>query len=188
MGNNVKFVLLRPNSTHLCQPLDLAFLSPLKNSWRKVLHDRKMERKGPIHRDYFSVLLKQTLDNINNIILDNMMAESAASGLYALDVNRVLTRLPEEPEENGFVVVNYVYDKGSKRDTVKVHMGKIISATSDRKLFAIRFMRNYKVDIYHFPEIDDVDDATSPWMRSRGLLSQSTFIAIVTNSCWIEDP
>ncbi|XP_049787110.1 uncharacterized protein LOC126190695 [Schistocerca cancellata] len=35
--NNIRFVLLPPNSTHLCQPLDAAYFRPLKRSWRKVL-------------------------------------------------------------------------------------------------------------------------------------------------------
>ncbi|KAG5889868.1 hypothetical protein JTB14_018915 [Gonioctena quinquepunctata] len=44
-----------------------------------------MKRKGPIRKDYFPVLLKHTLQNMN------------ASGLYPLEVNHVLSHLPEEP-------------------------------------------------------------------------------------------
>lgn len=62
------------------------------------------------------------------------------------------------PEVDDFVVVHYVYDQGTERETVKVYVGKVISAASDRKHFTTRCMRNYKDDIYHFPEIDDVDD------------------------------
>lgn len=35
--NDVKFICLIPNSTHLLQPLDVAYFSALKNDWRKVL-------------------------------------------------------------------------------------------------------------------------------------------------------
>lgn len=34
---NVEFVFLPPNSTHLTQPLDVAFFRPLKIAWRKIL-------------------------------------------------------------------------------------------------------------------------------------------------------
>ncbi|XP_069671995.1 uncharacterized protein [Periplaneta americana] len=33
--NNIRFVLLPPNATHLCQPLDVAFFRPLKLKWRE---------------------------------------------------------------------------------------------------------------------------------------------------------
>jgi len=39
--HNIRFVLLPPNATHLCQPLDFAFFCPLKGTWRKVLDEWK---------------------------------------------------------------------------------------------------------------------------------------------------
>jgi len=44
--NEIKFVLLPPNSTHLCQPLDLAFFRPLKSAWRNVLENGKKKIEG----------------------------------------------------------------------------------------------------------------------------------------------
>ncbi|CAH2109325.1 unnamed protein product [Euphydryas editha] len=35
--NNIAFVCLIPNSTHLLQPLDVSYFSSLKSNWRKVL-------------------------------------------------------------------------------------------------------------------------------------------------------
>ena len=37
--NNVTFTCLPPNSTHLLQPLDVAFYGPLKRLWRQVLDE-----------------------------------------------------------------------------------------------------------------------------------------------------
>lgn len=34
---NIDFIFLPPNSTHLTQPLDIAFFRPLKGAWRAVL-------------------------------------------------------------------------------------------------------------------------------------------------------
>ena len=43
--NNIIFVTMPPNSTHLCQPLDVAAFGSLKRSWRKILdHWRKESR------------------------------------------------------------------------------------------------------------------------------------------------
>jgi hypothetical protein len=36
---NIDFIFLPPNSTHITQPLDVAFFRPLKGSWRALLHD-----------------------------------------------------------------------------------------------------------------------------------------------------
>ena len=39
--NNISFVCLLPNSTHLLQPLDVAFFTPLKRLWRHLLRGCK---------------------------------------------------------------------------------------------------------------------------------------------------
>jgi len=41
--NDIQFVCLPPNSTHLLQPLDVAFYGPLKRMWRKVLDEWKVK-------------------------------------------------------------------------------------------------------------------------------------------------
>lgn len=35
--HNIDFVFLPPNSTHLTQPLDVAFFRPMKQAWRQLL-------------------------------------------------------------------------------------------------------------------------------------------------------
>jgi len=35
--NNIAFVCFPPNSTHLTQPLDVAFFRPMKCAWRQIL-------------------------------------------------------------------------------------------------------------------------------------------------------
>lgn len=41
--NDIKFVFIPANSTHLTQPLDVVFFGPLKKVWRKILLQYKME-------------------------------------------------------------------------------------------------------------------------------------------------
>lgn len=58
-NNNIKFVLLSPNSTHLLQPLDVASFRPLKTSRRKILEACKLQHRGVLPKAEFSRLLKQ---------------------------------------------------------------------------------------------------------------------------------
>jgi hypothetical protein len=46
--NNVRFIFLPENSTHLLQPLDVAVFGPMKRKWKEVLTAWKEEcaRKG----------------------------------------------------------------------------------------------------------------------------------------------
>lgn len=37
--NNINFILLPPNATHICQPLDVAIFRPIKRKWRVILDD-----------------------------------------------------------------------------------------------------------------------------------------------------
>ena len=41
--NNVRFIFLPENSTHLLQPLDVAVFAPVKKEWRQVLCNWKEE-------------------------------------------------------------------------------------------------------------------------------------------------
>jgi hypothetical protein len=53
-NNNIRFVLLPPNSTHLTQPLDLCCFRPIKAAWRRILKKWKTKQRGPIR--YFPVI------------------------------------------------------------------------------------------------------------------------------------
>lgn len=62
--NNIKFVLLPPNSTHYTQPLDVAFFRPLKIKWRQTLSDWKEVTCRTILKDRFPRLLKKCIDDM----------------------------------------------------------------------------------------------------------------------------
>ena len=63
---NLSFVYLPPNSTHLTQPLDVAFFRPMKIARRKVL----LEWKGTPEGLCFGVLPKQYFPSLLNQVLD----------------------------------------------------------------------------------------------------------------------
>ena len=65
--NNLTFICLPPNSTHLLQPLDVAFFAPLKRKWRKILDAWKSSQRKQsqlLSKDAFPQLLKQLCDEV----------------------------------------------------------------------------------------------------------------------------
>lgn len=107
--HNIRFILLPPNSTHLCQPLDVAFFKPVKSAWRDVLLDWKQKNKGCIPKDQFPRLLRQTLEKVKP---DNLVAGFRATGIYPLNREEVLKRLPDwsQPPLNQEAVNNTFAD------------------------------------------------------------------------------
>lgn len=111
--NDVDFVCLVPNSTHLCQPLDVAFFRPMKTAWRAVLSEWKLQnlRLNTVPKDMFPTLLKQCLVRLNCVKSRNNHDEGGAierdlksgfraCGLFPLDRNQVLQKLPDEETGN----------------------------------------------------------------------------------------
>lgn len=100
IDNKIRFILLPPNSTHLCQPLDLAFFSPLKTAWRKLLSEWKMKNRGAVRKDQFPRLLKKALDAIETNISANLKAGFKKSGIYPINKEEVLKCLPKKSFSN----------------------------------------------------------------------------------------
>ncbi|XP_063232409.1 uncharacterized protein LOC134536584 [Bacillus rossius redtenbacheri] len=92
--NNIKFIFLPTNSTHLTQPLDVAFFRPMKNSWRQILEEWK---KGPgrneasVPKDKFPGLLKKLVSTLKE---DNVRSGFRKCGIVPLCRNKVLQMLP----------------------------------------------------------------------------------------------
>jgi hypothetical protein len=111
--NNIRFTCLPPNTTHLTQPLDVAYFRPTKVHWRKILEKWKFSEEGrscpTIPKSRFPSLLKsliRSLEDGNG--QQNMVAGFRKCGIYPLNREKVLDRLPQErhesPLETGRVV------------------------------------------------------------------------------------
>lgn len=98
-NHDIRFILLPPNATHLCQPLDVAFFSPLKRKWREILTDWKKKNRGVLPKAVFPRLLKNTIDSLQNAPI-NLRSGFAACGIYPLDRERVLKKLPDSKTES----------------------------------------------------------------------------------------
>lgn len=100
--NDISFVCLPPNSTHICQPLDVAFFAPLKKAWRQVLLEYKPTRGrigSAIDKGDFPRCLKSLLNKLDKgeekRIGANIVSGFKACGIAPLDRNHVLKKLPE---------------------------------------------------------------------------------------------
>lgn len=93
-NNNIRFALLPPNSTHLLQPLDVAYFRPLKSSWRAILGKWKLKHRGVIPKTEFPRLLKEAIENIGLKSKENSIAGFSACGIVPLNPDRVLQKIP----------------------------------------------------------------------------------------------
>ena len=81
-------MVLFPNSTHIFQPLDVAFFHPLVEEWRKVVRNYRIENDGQnVQRSNFVLVLEFALANINNSkILSNGFR---TTGLHSFDPDAI---------------------------------------------------------------------------------------------------
>lgn len=172
---NVDMVFLPANSTHLTQPLDVAFFRPFKVMWRKILLDWK---KGPgrteasIPKSVFPRLLKQLMDEVVLNAKPNIISGFRKTGLIPLNKEEVLKQLPKEnldtheAEAINTSIIDLLKEmrypakpqRKSNNKKVNVLPGKSVkcdSSTSDSSLSAYEEdMRENYID----EEIDLVDE------------------------------
>lgn len=93
-ANNIRFVCLPPNSTHITQPLDVAFFRPMKIAWRKILSQYKESvqgrKKTSLEKSDCPALLKQLMEAIKENSSDNLKSGFRRSSLYPVDENELL--------------------------------------------------------------------------------------------------
>lgn len=140
--NNIKFILLPPNSTHLCQPLDVAFFRPLKRGWRESLTNWKAKNRGCIPKTEFPRILKKTLDKLgeNNTSSQNLISGFKASGIFPLDSNKVLQKLPD------FQLVTKTSINNSETSWVQ-SFEEFLSDNRMKETTTERKMRKKKIDV-----------------------------------------
>ncbi|XP_028167146.1 uncharacterized protein LOC114357630 [Ostrinia furnacalis] len=96
-SQDIHFVFLPANSTHLTQPLDVAFFRPMKIAWRQILQKWKKtdgRALSTVPKGCFPRLLKLLMDEINSE--NNLRAGFRKAGISPFNPNEVLARLPQE--------------------------------------------------------------------------------------------
>ena len=105
LENNIKFLTLPPNATHLCQPLDVAVFRGLKQSWRKTLEKWRIESRvhGAIPKENIPTLLGRLM---NTLQVNSLVSGFRATGIYPIDRNEVLktaTRNQPRPRRKRYI-------------------------------------------------------------------------------------
>ena len=92
--HSISFVCLVPNSTHLSQPLDVAYYGPLKRKWREILKSWKMRNPSLISlpKDEFPKLLKELVESLNN---GNLISGFKACSICPVQPDELLKKLPQ---------------------------------------------------------------------------------------------
>lgn len=92
--NQIRFIFLPSNSTHLTQPLDVAFFRPMKIAWRQILEEWKKESgkgEASVPKDKFPALLKKLCDKFDE---KNVLSGFRKCGIVPLCRQKVLDMLP----------------------------------------------------------------------------------------------
>lgn len=100
LEHDIRFVFLPPNSTHLTQPLDVAVFAPMKKKWREQLKKWKTRNKGTMRKDVFPRLLRKSIESLQEKLSDNIIAGFRGTGIFPLDRQQVLKRLPSDTVED----------------------------------------------------------------------------------------
>ena len=110
LKHNIRFKTLLPNSTHICQPLDVAVFRPMKVLWRQAMAKWRIESRngGTIPKETFPRLLARVFAQLEN---KNLVAGFKASGIVPLDINQVINRIAGGSREKGTGNVNYILNE-----------------------------------------------------------------------------
>lgn len=122
-AEDIYFVCLPPNSTHITQPLDVAFFHPMKVAWRNILSDWKNTKEGlnnPIlQKQSFPKLLKKLLDVLQPSMKTTMQNGFKKCGIYPCDLAELLERLPKSNAgDNSSIEQSFIEHLNSKRSEV----------------------------------------------------------------------
>ena len=131
---------LPPHSSHITQPLDVGFFSPLKTNWKRAVHSYKMAHIGQqITKQVFARVFKEAwLDTIKPRLIVNAFS---GAGIYPVDASKTGIK----------VVPSKVFCKASEEVTTSKHSAALDALEAQlseetKKKFAERLAEGYDLD------------------------------------------
>ncbi|XP_050295082.1 uncharacterized protein LOC126735176 [Anthonomus grandis grandis] len=111
---DIAFICLPSNATHVMQPLDVAFYSPLKKYWREILTTWKKgqgRKMTTLSKDVFPRLRAQLHNKIkeNGKGRQNLISGFAKTGLHPLNPAQPKERLPASSTTERFVSITHFH-------------------------------------------------------------------------------
>lgn len=117
--NNISFVCLPPNSTHLTQPLDVAFFHPMKVAWRKILSEWKETLEGSkstvLQKQHFPMLLNKLMTALEPNAAANLISGFRKCGIYPVNVDELLKMIPQHNSDITAVESSFLETLATKR-------------------------------------------------------------------------
>lgn len=102
-AHDIKFICLPPNTTHISQPLDIAFFRPTKGAWRDILREWKKTKTGScfttLPKDLLPRLLTKLMEKIDMNKAENLKSGFIKAGIHSLNRQKLLDRSAENKGE-----------------------------------------------------------------------------------------
>lgn len=142
----IKFICLPANSTHLTQPLDLAFFRPMKGAWRSILLEYKMKtNRSPIPKSDSPKLRNKLIEKCVKGQSQSLVSGFRKAGIVPFDCSAVFKRLkskdtPKDPNDDPILsdtVLEFLHDKRynsadhgktPRRKKINIAPGKSVTA------------------------------------------------------------
>ena len=98
-ANDISFICLYPNGTHLLQPLDVSYFAPLKKAWKRVLGKWKLSpegrQQGTLNKKQYPRLLAKLIAILaSENGPENLKSGFRKCGLVPFEPEQVYKRLP----------------------------------------------------------------------------------------------
>lgn len=144
--HDLDFIFLPPKSSHLLQPVDVAFFQPIERMWRHILlkWEQTCWRQSPVvAKDCFPRLLKVIMDTLKSDASNNIIEGFRKTGINPLSIDEMLSRLPHNGSCSDVkrklieeTVLDYLKEKKNNTNTSEPKRKRKLNVVSMKSILA----------------------------------------------------